>query len=92
MIIFGGVHCLAWNSDFSTHIEAIVWRLSTIITIATLPTAAMLSAMSEHFHEQRSRENIIQARHDSDVPMTFLNHYISGLIFAVARIFIVVEA
>lgn len=92
MIIFGGVHCLAWNFEFSTHIEAIVWRLSTIITIATLPIAACLSATSEYFHEKRSKGNITQARHDSDILMTFLNHYVFGPLFAAARIFIVVEA
>ena len=92
MIIFGGFHCLAWNSEFSTHFEAIVWRLSTIVTIATLPTAAVLSATSEYFHEKRSGGKIVQARRDSDTLMIFLNHYIFGPIFAAARIFIAVEA
>lgn len=92
MVIFGGIHCLAWNSEFPTYYEAIVWRFATILTIAIVPTAALLSAASEYIHEKRSKGDIIQARHDSDNLMMFLNHYIFGPVFAVARILIVVEA
>lgn len=28
--VFGGIHCLAWNFAFSSHAEAILWRVASI--------------------------------------------------------------
>ncbi|PKK51990.1 hypothetical protein CI102_4987 [Trichoderma harzianum] len=30
---FGGVHLFAWNSDFPTHVERLLWRISALMTI-----------------------------------------------------------
>jgi len=32
--MFGGIHCLAWNSSFPTHIEHTLWRVSALIVTA----------------------------------------------------------
>lgn len=36
--LFGGLHCLAWNFDFPTRIEALLWKVSSVAT-TVLPLA-----------------------------------------------------
>ncbi|KAE9984613.1 hypothetical protein EG328_008447 [Venturia inaequalis] len=41
-VVFGGLHCLAWNSQFPTPTEALAWRICAVVTtivpiIATIP-------------------------------------------------------
>ncbi|KAI0041627.1 hypothetical protein FA95DRAFT_673355 [Auriscalpium vulgare] len=36
MLIFGAIHCIAWNYIFPSHAEATVWRVSSV-TITALP-------------------------------------------------------
>ena len=33
-MVFGGIHCIAWNSTFPTHTEKIVWRVASLATVA----------------------------------------------------------
>ena len=39
-LIFGGLHCLAWNFDFPTHAELMLWRVASLATSA-LPSFAL---------------------------------------------------
>ena len=39
-LIFGGLHCLAWNVDFPTDTELVLWRLASLAT-STLPSFAL---------------------------------------------------
>jgi hypothetical protein len=41
-VILGGCHCIAWNFDFPTPIEQILWRVATIIVIAIMPVYYLL--------------------------------------------------
>ena len=41
-ILFGGLHCIAWNFHFPTHAEQIIWRTSSLF-IATIPVTVLLS-------------------------------------------------
>lgn len=34
-LIYGGLHCVAWNAPFTTSIERILWRISSITIAAT---------------------------------------------------------
>ena len=34
-LIYGGLHCLAWNAPFTTKTEALLWRLSSIAIMLT---------------------------------------------------------
>lgn len=36
-IIFGAIHCVAWNFAFPTDLEKILWRISSVITAAAIP-------------------------------------------------------
>jgi hypothetical protein len=33
-MIFGGIHCIAWSFSFPTHVEQILWRVSSIAIIS----------------------------------------------------------
>ena len=33
-VVFGAIHCLAWNFDFPTHGERLAWRICSLITTA----------------------------------------------------------
>lgn len=49
--VFGGVHVMAWNFDFPTRIELILWRVASVwctaFTLLTLVTALAVSVVSE---------------------------------------------
>lgn len=34
---FGATHCVAWNSEFPTAVERLLWRLSSVVTAVALP-------------------------------------------------------
>lgn len=40
-VLFGGLHCLAWNSPFPTIVEQVAWRVCSILTTA-LPVVASI--------------------------------------------------
>ena len=39
--LFGGLHCLAWNFEFPTGAEQVIWRVCAILT-TTLPVVAVV--------------------------------------------------
>ncbi|KAK3401473.1 hypothetical protein B0T20DRAFT_401844 [Sordaria brevicollis] len=42
-LVYGGLHCVAWNAPFSTTVERYLWRLSSIVITGTgLFTALLL--------------------------------------------------
>ncbi|KAK4461544.1 hypothetical protein QBC42DRAFT_270014 [Cladorrhinum samala] len=36
-IVFGAIHCIAWNFAFPTDLERLLWRISSVITAAAIP-------------------------------------------------------
>jgi hypothetical protein len=42
--VFGGLHCLAWNFEFPTETEPMIW-LAVSVASATIPTAALIANM-----------------------------------------------
>ncbi|KAI0059852.1 hypothetical protein BV25DRAFT_1889281 [Artomyces pyxidatus] len=43
-MVFGAVHCLAWNYAFPSHAEKIIWRVSSLAIVA-LPVAILVSML-----------------------------------------------
>ncbi|KAG8405439.1 hypothetical protein J3459_011907 [Metarhizium acridum] len=39
--LFGAIHAIAWNSEFPTEVERLLWRISTVVT-ATSPFVGLL--------------------------------------------------
>lgn len=40
-VLFGGVHCLAWNFYFPSQVEATVWRICSVV-ITSLPLLSIM--------------------------------------------------
>jgi hypothetical protein len=47
-MIFGGIHCIAWSFSFPTHVEQILWRVSSIATIS-IPICFLVPLLSISF-------------------------------------------
>ncbi|KAJ9651069.1 hypothetical protein H2198_009648 [Neophaeococcomyces mojaviensis] len=55
-LLFGGLHCLAWNLHFPTPIERFLWRVGSIIIACSIPlswllTRVITSVMARAFPE-----------------------------------------
>lgn len=40
---FGATHSVAWNFEFPTAVERLLWRLSSVVTAVALPFAYLIS-------------------------------------------------
>lgn len=56
-LVFGGLHCFAWNFEFPTQIELICWRVasltSAILPMLTLGASLILRRISKSVHSRR---------------------------------------
>jgi hypothetical protein len=43
-MVFGGIHCVAWSFQFPSHIERLLWRMSSL-TITCVPALDLASAV-----------------------------------------------
>lgn len=78
--IFGGVHCLAWNSTFPTQVEGIIWR-TCAIAVTTLPLAlTMILIVVATIAEGDNMKGVI-------VVLAFS----CLVLYALARLFLIVE-
>ena len=49
-VLFGVIHCLAWHFSFPTHMELLLWRISSVtttVTIIYIPCAYMIRYIVE---------------------------------------------
>ena len=53
---FGAVHCLAWNSDFPSHVERIFWQVSSVLVTSI---GAGLMAIAGHVSPKYGKRTII---------------------------------
>ncbi|EGO57533.1 hypothetical protein NEUTE1DRAFT_129457 [Neurospora tetrasperma FGSC 2508] len=54
-LIYGGLHCVAWNAPFTTSVERILWRISSITIAATGVLVACVFSWTKlppFWHEQ----------------------------------------
>lgn len=77
LIVFGGLHLVAWNYRFPTQVEKILWRASIIITLSVYPSGWMLERLVRKTLEFRRLGDFI--------------FYMSAIACGVARIFILIE-
>jgi hypothetical protein len=42
LVLFGAVHCVAWNFEFPTALEKLFWRLSSVVTAVAMPFAYLI--------------------------------------------------
>jgi hypothetical protein len=80
LVVFGGLHLLAWNYEFPTQVERGLWQASAIITLATTPWFYILRLIPEHRRFARLQNSLI-----------VMIYWIMLVIFVAARIFVLVE-
>lgn len=83
-LLFGGLHTAAWNFNFPTRMEQIVWRVSSLMcTIYMLAISACYGIFPAPGDEDESNPTLVQAR-----PLTA--RFIS-ILYVLARLFLIVE-
>lgn len=79
-IIFGGIHCAAWNYDFPTPVERLLWRIASVWTATILPVFYSLLLADIHFRYLSFLQRILPAL-----------EFILAFAYFVARLYLLVE-
>ncbi|CAG7999667.1 unnamed protein product [Penicillium salamii] len=88
--IFGGIHFVAWNFTFPSHTERLLWHISSIVTTAACPVSGIgeyLIAIICAALPPKTERNAEHLR----VRVVDIFLYLTTGLFAIARIFIIVE-
>lgn len=89
-VLFGSLHCLAWNSQFPTEVEAQVWKICSVLT-ASLPTCAILPAI---VWQETHPLNALTTTHSRRM-LRFSSGLVLSIIliaYTLARLFLMVES
>lgn len=88
VFVFGAAHCIAWRFDFPTRAEQVLWRASSVVTVAA-PVVLVLEHM-------RSRWVRGRVGHTSSLPLKILVAPILSwpvmLLYGVSRLYVFFEA
>ena len=88
-VVFGALHCAAWNLHFPTSIEHLLWKIAALLTVAAPPTWVALSLVVRKLGINTVKRKLQSSR--------FFNQTFDGLaivftvLYAVARLYIIVE-
>jgi len=84
LVIFGAVHCVAWDFTFPTQLEKVLWRVCSIATVVAVPLNLGINALSMAVF--------------GHLPSMAIRYYTAGIlhttvtiVFVVSRLFIIVE-
>lgn len=88
MTIFGSLHFTAWNFEFPSRTEAILWRTSTILTVAALPAVRGCFAIIRAIDAMLQTNFLGERKEDILAHSAFLSFL---MLFIAARYFIVLE-
>jgi hypothetical protein len=81
-VLFGAIHCVAWNFPFPSEIERILWHISAIVTALAYPLVVgflwLLVKLEEEFELQFDRAE-------------WAGGALLGIAFVISRLFICVE-
>ncbi|KAJ5725885.1 uncharacterized protein N7483_007242 [Penicillium malachiteum] len=89
-VVFGGIHLIAWNFVFPTHIEMVLWRVSALFCTFIIPASFFASLFADtgiyvwHWHGASLSGKIF-----STFVLVILN--LLGYFYVLARLFIIVE-
>jgi hypothetical protein len=86
LIIFGAVHCIAWDFTFPTLVEKRMWQVSSVLSATLVPLTVVLLVIYWRFAETKDGRSL-KAKRGSSVIFLLL-----AAVFVFARLFIIVEA
>jgi hypothetical protein len=86
LLLFAGIHLAAWNFDFPSRAELIVWRLATVYTVGFGPVALSVNLIVKHISVDLIVKKLrLRGKYSVSVR-------VSSSIYVLARLVIVVEA
>jgi hypothetical protein len=101
-MLFGGIHCAAWNFSFPSPIEQLMWRLTSVIATTSLPvlgivyivqglTGRVMSA--ETRYSKRMRSMALAYRDLTSTNLFFFStHGIILIMYIICRMYLLAEA
>lgn len=94
-IIYGGIHLAAWNFDFPSQVESLLWKVSSFIIIGLAPVAFLLLLLFLAFEEYSTNwpfSPVINFITFSFFISLLFLVILGSLLYTFARIFLVVES
>ncbi|KAJ6442904.1 hypothetical protein O9K51_04082 [Purpureocillium lavendulum] len=93
-VVFGGVHLLAWDMEFPTDIEHILWKVSSIITMFAPASYGVLVFSYSYIRDRLEERRQEGWRHVSRAGKVgyYIVQSLGMLAFVLARVFLLVEA
>ncbi|MCJ1263857.1 hypothetical protein MMC22_003727 [Lobaria immixta] len=95
--VFGGLHCFAWNFHFPTPVEALVWRICSILTtVVPLASIPILSGLQLLFKFASGLANNVRwvrnlVGKDLNIANPFDGNVVLFIICVPARLFLMFE-
>lgn len=94
-IIYGGIHLAAWNFDFPSQVESLLWKFSSFIIIGLAPVLFLLLLLSLAFEEYPT-DWLFSSVIKWFTILSFISLlslvFLGSLLYTFARIFLVVES
>ncbi|PVF91975.1 hypothetical protein CPB86DRAFT_666863, partial [Serendipita vermifera] len=92
--VFGAIHCIAWLYPFPSHVEQVLWRLSSIAIIGVpallfiaMGVGIILGRVEERFPETRWLYLVVQVIEYIIVyPLLFILFFLGPLLYVVSRV------
>ncbi|CZR50406.1 uncharacterized protein PAC_00278 [Phialocephala subalpina] len=84
-LVFGSIHCLAWNTAFPTTVERTIWRVASVVTTATTPVEVLIVIL---FRKIAAPEGfkLPQYKHSTKIWL-----FVLSIPYGLARFFVFVE-
>jgi hypothetical protein len=102
-MVFGGIHCVAWNFSFPSRAEQIFWHVASLVSAFIIPVGCVLVSFLEllgltHLYSDelygRNRRKTGETDLQSAEKVSFLDTFINCIIwlpYSASRLFLVVE-
>ena len=87
--IFGGLHCAAWNLQFPTPVERLLWRIAAVITAGVPPVAVATNILLSRLLHGSTERNTTYSRRPLLIVIWSMAVFV--LPYGLARVFITVE-
>lgn len=92
-LIYGGIHLAAWNFDFPSHVESILWKVSSFIIMGLIPVVLLLFLLGVFVGEYLTSWNtFLSVEENIEIAYVMGLAILGFLLYGFARIFLVVES
>lgn len=89
-LLFGAVYIAGWNISFPTHIERIVWRICTLMTLSLVVAFWAVDAAVE-LHQRKRIKKVPGNEKVALTPVKMLLYAIISMVYVAIRLYILIE-